>query len=127
VRFLVVRLLYCIAAWNLHLVHIRNLNLSVFLELSENIHSFLNLTVITQLSGLFNLGIYLWRLFVNKDRHHTLSGNRLTICTLRDRVNADDLGRYRLLAGIHDLYGVTLEAHHIRVVLVGRGLLVKAI
>lgn len=122
------RLLCCIAAWNLHLVHIRNLNLSVLLELSENIHSFLDLTVITaELRGLFNLGIYLGRLLVDEDRYHSYSGNRLAICTLGELVNLDDLRRYRLLAGVHDLYGVTLEAHHIRVVLVTGGLLVKAI
>lgn len=95
----------------MHLVNlVSNLNLVLFLQISENIHSFLNFAGVAVVRGLFNLLVYLRGVLMNENHYNALSGDGVAIRALSDGVNNNSLGRDLLLINNRIIREV---AHHI--------------
>lgn len=95
----------------MHLVNlVSDLNLVLFLQISENIHSFLNFARVAVVRGLFNLLVNLRCVLMDEYHYYSLSGDGVTIRALSNGVNNNSLSRDLLL--INDRF-IREVAHHI--------------
>ena len=95
---------------SLHLVNlVSNLDLVLLLQVSENVHSFLNFTRVAVVGGLLNLLVHLRGVLMDENHNYPLHRDRLTVCALCDCVYHDSLGR-SLLTEIHGLNSISGES-----------------
>jgi hypothetical protein len=96
---------------SLHLVNlVSNLNLVLLLQVSENVHSFLNFTRVAVVGGLLNLLVHLRSVLMDENHNYSLSRDGVTIRALGDGVNNNSLGWDLLLINNCVIREV---AHHI--------------